>query len=158
MESRAINDLSNKWIEENINAAYFKRIKEYLKNGGDVKVASDKTGAFLQYGCDLSEEERAEIGKYYEMSESEERTALITRLKAEIASAKEAITQNNSVVLKKLVSYVDDTYSEEALVQNPGLSAASCEHLIGKIRFAIKNIEKIENGEIKVDFFEEEVL
>ena len=142
MESRAINDLSNKWIEENINAAYFKEIKDYLKNGGDVKTASDNVGAFLQYGCDLSDDERKKLG--YIMTEEEERTALIARLKKEIRDAKQAVKQTDSSVLKKLISYVDDEYKSEVTIEKAGLDAMACEYLIAKIRYALDNVDKIE--------------
>ena len=155
MESRAINDLSNKWIEENINAAYFKEIKDYLKNGGDVKIASDKVGAFLQYGCDLSDEDRKDLSKYYTMNKEEEKTALIARLKKEIRDAKQAVKETDSSVLKKLVSYVDDEYSVEVSIEKPGLDAMSCEYLIAKIRYALDNIDRIDSEKLAVELFED---
>ena len=46
MQERAITDLANKWIEEEINVPYFKSIKNKVKTAVNIEALSDEMMLF----------------------------------------------------------------------------------------------------------------
>ena len=128
MQERAITDLANKWIEEEINVPYFKSIKNKVKTAVDIKSLSDEMMLFLAYGIDLDEKLLDEIGKKYKMSDEDMHTALIVRLKAALKDAKQYVQSHDGA--DKVSALIDE-------LQTKGLDGRSCELWIAEVRSII---------------------
>ena len=89
MQERAITDLVNKWIEEEINVPYFKSIKNKVKTAVNIESLSDEMMLFLAYGMDLDDKLLSEVEQKYKMTKEDLHTALIVRLKAALRDAKQ---------------------------------------------------------------------
>ncbi|MFQ7290911.1 MAG: hypothetical protein ACLRQ0_01485 [Monoglobales bacterium] len=128
MQERAITDLANKWIEEEINVPYFKSIKNKVKTAVNIESLSDEMMLFLAYGMDLDDKLLSEVEQKYKMTKEDLHTALIVRLKAALRDAKQyAESHDNCDKINKLI---DD-------LQNKGLDGRSCELWIAEVRSSI---------------------
>lgn len=123
MQERAISDLANKWIEEDINAPYFKGVKQRLKSESMAKL-SDEMALFLQYVIDLDDALLEEIGAYYEIPEEDMNKALVVRLKAAKQRAREYRAEHESSELDALMQELCEK----------GMNGRECELWIARVR------------------------
>ena len=128
MQERAITDLANKWIEEEINVPYFKSIKNKVKTAVNIEALSDEMMLFLAYGMDLDDKLLSEVEQKYKMTPEDLHTALIVRLKAALRDAKQYAESHDDC--DKINKIIDD-------LQNKGLDGRSCELWIAEVRSSI---------------------
>ncbi|MGN0242550.1 MAG: RICIN domain-containing protein [Lachnospiraceae bacterium] len=142
--------------EMGVNAAYFNRLEDYLIENQYSSTAmnklEDEMNGFHTLGKDIAEPVVTDLDDEYLMGDEDKEKTLIVRLKEAVDLAKAKIDANpdqDYKMLKELVAYVDDSYRDDGYYQSYGLDYTSCEYVTNNIKFALKNLEKIENGEIE---------
>ncbi|MGN0242537.1 MAG: discoidin domain-containing protein [Lachnospiraceae bacterium] len=142
-------------MEEGVNLTYFQRLEQLLIDSDyseeSMSRMKKEIEGFQTLGKDIAEPVVTDLDDEYMMSDEDAQKTLIVRLKEANIAAKAKIAANpdkDYKMLKELVAYTEDVYKEDGYYHPYGLDDTSCEYVVNNIKFALQNLEKIENGEI----------